>query len=77
MLTRFPDATYHGANLSQYSALDLSWYARYKSRVDSILSGFLWIGYLWLLFKRAPGIVRGAAMIEETNYKIDDYKNGG
>lgn len=77
VLTRFPDASYHGANLSQYSALDLSWYARYKSRVDAILSGFMWIGYLWLLFKRAPGIVRGSAMIEETNYKIDDYKNGG
>lgn len=77
VLIKFPSDTYHGADLSGYSAIDMSWYAPYKSRVDALISGFLWIGYLWLLFKRAPGIVRGAAMIEETNYKIEDWKNGG
>lgn len=44
-------------------ALDMSWYARYKPDVDRIMSGFLWIGFLWLLFKRAAAIIRGAEMV--------------
>ena len=42
--------------------LDLSWYQKYKASVDGLLSGFLWLGYLWLLFKRAPGILNGMSM---------------
>ena len=45
--------------------LDMSWYARYKPTVDSILSGILWIYFLWRLFKRIPDILSGAGIIEE------------
>lgn len=62
ILTRFPDVTVLGFNLSGYSAIDLSWYSPYKSEVDTILSGFMYLGYVWLLFKRLPSIIRGGAM---------------
>jgi len=52
-------------------ALDMTWYARYKEDVDRIMSGFLWIGFLWLLFKRAAAIIRGAEMIYEHNPSAD------
>ena len=45
--------------------LDLSWYQKYKANVDGILSGFLWLGYLWLLFKRAPGILSGMHLSDD------------
>ena len=38
---------------------DMTWYQKYKASVDGLLSGFLWLGYLWLLFKRAPAILGG------------------
>ncbi len=38
---------------------DMTWYQKYKASVDGLLSGFLWLGYLWLLFKRAPSILGG------------------
>lgn len=38
---------------------DMTWYRKYKASVDGLLSGFLWLGYLWLLFKRAPAILGG------------------
>lgn len=50
-------------------ALDMTWYARYKSDVDRIMSGFLWLGFLWLLFKRASAIIQGAEMA--TDYGVD------
>lgn len=37
----------------------MTWYQKYKASVDGLLSGFLWLGYLWLLFKRAPAILGG------------------
>lgn len=39
--------------------LDLSWYAKYKPTVDSILSAFLWILFIFKLFLKLPGIVSG------------------
>lgn len=50
-------------------ALDMTWYARYKEDVDRIMSGFLWLGFLWLLFKRASAIIQGAEMA--TDYGVD------
>lgn len=44
---------------------DMTWYQKYKASVDGLLSGFLWLGYLWLLFKRAPSILGGMRMDED------------
>ena len=43
--------------------LDLSWYTPYKQTVDSLLSGFLWLLFIWHLFKLAPNIISGAGMV--------------
>lgn len=53
-------------------ALDLTWYSRYKADVDRILGGFLWLGYLWLLFKRAPNILAGMGLTEAASGRSSD-----
>lgn len=52
---------------------DLSWYTPYKHTVDNILSGFLWIFFLWQLFKKTPGIISGSSMDSQ---KLEDIANG-
>ena len=52
-------------------ALDLSWYQRYKADVDRILSGFMWLAFLWLVFKRASAIIQGGEMITEYTNDLD------
>lgn len=52
--------------------VDLSWYSKYKSYGDMILSGFMWISYLWLLFKRAPDILNGAGMLTDLANNMDE-----
>lgn len=46
-------------------ALDMTWYSRYKESVDTILSGILWVFFLWRLFKRIPDILSGIGIAEE------------
>ena len=58
--------TYGGA----VKALDLSWYQRYKADVDKLISGFMWLAFLWLLFKRASGIIQGAEMVSDYDTAI-------
>lgn len=52
-------------------ALDMSWYQRYKEDGDRIIGGFLWLGFLWLLFKRVPAIINGGEMVQEYTAAID------
>ena len=53
--------------------LDLSWYTPYKQTVDNLVGGFLWLVFLWGVFKNAPGIVSGGGM---TANRIDDINSG-
>lgn len=46
-------------------ALDMAWYQRYKASGDAIISGFLWLGFLWMVFKRASAIIQGGEMVSE------------
>ena len=39
--------------------LDMSWYSRYKSSGDAIISGFLWALFLWRLYIKLPNIIHG------------------
>lgn len=71
----FPEYDFYGFNFGGYAVLDFSWYAPYKSRVDGLLSGFLWASFLWLLFKRLPGIIHGSAMAADTVNYIDNASN--
>ena len=60
-------------------ALDLTWYQKYKANVDTIVSGFLWLAFLWLLFKRASSIIQGGEMIEQytTDISAGHREKGG
>ena len=71
MLLNFPSVSWHGINFGNMSAINLSWYAPYKQTVDNIVSGFLWLAFVWLVFKRVPNIIQGVGMAEETALKID------
>lgn len=41
--------------------LDLTWYERYKSQGDAIISGFLWALFAWRMYVKLPGIINGVA----------------
>lgn len=49
-------------------ALDMSWYARYKPEVDSLLSAMMWLFFIWRVFVALPGIIAGTAGM------VDDYR---
>lgn len=55
---------------------DFSWYAPYKSKVDTVLSAALWAFFGWRVFMRLPGIISG-----ESGYVGDVFsrrdKSGG
>lgn len=57
----------------QVEMFDLSWYTPYKETVDHIISGFLWLSFLWALFRHAPGIISGAGL---THSRMDDLTDG-
>lgn len=65
----------YGVDWENIKAMDLSWYAPYKKTVDAILSGILWLSYLFLLIKRAPGIIRGSEMVTEDSIKIGLWRS--
>lgn len=69
----FGDSDHYGVDWDAIKPLNLSWYAPHKETVDGIVSGILWLGFLFLLIKRAPGIIQGAEMITEDRMKIDLY----
>lgn len=39
--------------------IDLTWYAEYKTTMDTILSAFLWLLFLWRVFLNLPSIIEG------------------
>ena len=39
--------------------LDLRWYAEYKPTVDTLISAFLWICFIWRMLLKLPGIISG------------------
>ena len=41
--------------------LDMSWYSRYKSTGDALISGFLWALFGWRMYLKLPGIINGVS----------------
>lgn len=41
--------------------IDLSWYADYKNYIDFVITGFVYLFFLWRLFVHAPNIINGIA----------------
>ncbi len=41
--------------------IDLSWYAPFKPLGDAIITGFVYVMFLWNLFLHIPGIINGTS----------------
>ena len=75
LMLRLGASDKYGVDWENISVIDLSWYASWKEMVDDLLSGFLWLGYVWLLIKRVPSIINGGAMVTEDAISISNYGN--
>lgn len=48
------------------TVIDLSWYAPYKHYGDMVLSGMIWVFFIWRVFVHLPGIIAGASGIPDS-----------
>ena len=46
--------------------LDMAWYSRYKPIVDGLIVGFAYLGFIFLVFKRLPEIIKGSGAITDS-----------
>lgn len=53
-----PSFTFHGQTVPQ-TRIDFSWFENYKVYTDGIISAFLIVGYIYFLFTRISGWLRG------------------
>lgn len=47
--------------------IDFSWFAPYRDTTLSLWRFFLWVGYIFIVFKRFPDILSGAGLITDTS----------
>lgn len=45
----------------EVTVIDMSWYEPYKRYGDMVLSGMIWVFFVWRVFVRLPGIIAGMA----------------
>ena len=57
--------------------IDLSWFASLKPWTDAIITGFVYLKFLWSLFIKAPGIIAGQPMNYDFEGMRDDISVGG
>lgn len=50
--------------------INMSWYTRYKPIGDVIIGGFLWILFIWNVYKHLPSILNGVSS------SVDSFKGG-
>lgn len=51
--------------------IDLSWFSPYRDFTLSLWRFIIWVGYIYLLFKRLPDIINGAGMVSEGKADFD------
>lgn len=53
--------------------IDFNWYAPYRNSVNSFLSGFIWLHFIWNSFKSLPSIISGGSgLIDSESQKGDN-----
>lgn len=52
--------------------LDMSWYAPFKRYGDMVISGFMWIFYLIMLFRHLPDLLSGSGLHFENPSNVDE-----
>lgn len=58
------------------AVLDMSFYERYKSLGDAVLSAALWCFFGWRMFVKLPGIISGVPGDVQTSSYVDDIERG-
>lgn len=54
--------------------IDLSWYAPYKGIGDAVLTGFIYLSFLWRLFINLPAIINGAGGSIQAGYQVEEIQ---
>lgn len=54
--------------------LDLSFYAPFKPYGDLVLTGFIYIFFLWRLFISIPNIIHGLGGVVQSDYMVSDIQ---
>ena len=57
-----------------FVVLDLSWYAPFKAYGDLVLTGFIYIFFIWRMFISAPNIIQGVAGVVQSDYMVSDIQ---
>ena len=66
---------FYGASIpAKTIKIDFSWFAPYRDTTLSLWRFFLWVGYIFIVFKRFPDILSGAGLITDisTNGNMTD-----
>lgn len=70
----FANSDYNWGGEAVY--IDMSWYEPYKPIVDAFLSAWIWITFIFRLWKRLPGIISGSGsdfQVVQDVYESRDY----
>lgn len=59
-----------------FVVLDLSWYGPFKFYGDLVLTGFIYIFFIWRIFITVPSIINGASGVVQTGYNIISRGDG-
>lgn len=67
-------SSYEGKfDFGQDVTFSMAWFSRYKPTTDSLLSGILWLTFVWKVFVRLPSIINGVSSASGDMMKIDNY----
>lgn len=62
---------------SRTFSIDFSWYAPFKGTADTVISAFIYIGFIIAFIKRLPEILHGAGIIRDSynNFQEAQFNN--
>lgn len=66
------DSKYYSGEVTY---LDFSWYSQFKPYGDVVLTGFIYLIFVWRLFAHAPGIIQGSSGLTLLENSHDDWGN--
>lgn len=55
-------------------SIDFSWYAPFKATADTVISAFIYIGFIIAFIKRLPEIMHGAGIVTDSYADFQDVK---
>ena len=70
----FKLSSYEGSfNYGKDVTFSMDWFSRYKPTTDALLSGVLWMTFIWKVFVRLPSIINGVSSASGDMMRIDNY----